>query len=85
MSPLSSEFYLWHSRLGHVSVSRLNFLASSGVLGHLNSCDISDCSGCKLEKISALPFNKSMSCSAAPFYIINSYVWGPAPVSTKGA
>ena len=84
LSPLSSEFYLWHSRLGHVSVSRLNFLASSGVLGHLNSCDISDCSGCKLAKFSALPFNKSMSCSTAPFDIIHSDVWGPAPVSTKG-
>ncbi|XP_052625020.1 uncharacterized protein LOC111912222 [Lactuca sativa] len=84
LSPLSYEFYLWHSRLGHVSVSRLNFLASSGVLGHLNSCDIFYCSGCKLAKFSALPFNKSMSCSTAPFDIIHSDVWGPAPVSTKG-
>ena len=84
LSPLSSEFYLWHSRLGHVSVSRLRFLVSSGVLGHLNTTDISDCSGCKLAKFSALPFNKSLSCSLAPFDIIHSDVWGPAPVSTKG-
>ena len=81
---MSSEFHLSHSHLGHVFVSCLNFLASSGVLGHLNSCDISDCSGCKLAKFSALPFNKSMSCSTAPFDIIHSDVWGPAPVSTKG-
>lgn len=32
----------------------------------------------------ALPFNKSMSCSTAPFDIIHSNVWGPAPESTNG-
>lgn len=43
LSPLSFEFYLWHSHLGHVSVSCLSFLASIGVLGHLKTYDISDC------------------------------------------
>ncbi|TLX66533.1 hypothetical protein E9993_23400, partial [Labilibacter sediminis] len=33
LSPKSSVFYLWHSRLGHVSASRLQFLVSTGVLG----------------------------------------------------
>jgi hypothetical protein len=28
LSPSSSSFYLWHSRLGHLSSSRLRFLAS---------------------------------------------------------
>lgn len=58
LSRSSSDFYLWHSRLGHVSASRLQFLASTGVLGHIKSCDISYCSGFKLAKFSALPFNK---------------------------
>lgn len=61
LSRSSSDFYLWHSRLGHVSASRLQFLASTGVLGHIKSYDISDCSGCKLAKFFALPFNKSLS------------------------
>jgi hypothetical protein len=34
--------------LGHVSYSRLRFLASIKALGNLQTCDISDCSGCKL-------------------------------------
>ena len=84
LSHLSSDFYLWHSRLGHVSASRLQFLASTGALGHLKTCDISDCSGCKLAKFSALPFNKSLSCSFAPFDLVHSDVWGPSPVSSKG-
>ena len=84
LSHLSSDFYLWHSRLGHVSASRLRFLVSTGDLGNLNSQDISDCSGCKLAKFSALPFHKSVSSSLAPFDLVHSDVWGPAPVSTKG-
>jgi hypothetical protein len=57
LSLSSSSFYLWHSHLGHVSSSRLRFLASIGALGNFKTCDISDCSGCKLVKFSALPFN----------------------------
>ena len=84
LSHSSSDFYLWHSRLGHVSASRLQFLASTGALGQLKTCDISACSGCKLAKFSALPFNKSLSCSFAPFDLVHSDVWGPSPVSSKG-
>jgi transposase InsO family protein len=59
-------------------------LASTGALGNLKTCDISDCSGCKLAKFSALPFNRSISVSSSPFDLIHSDVWGPSPVSTKG-
>jgi hypothetical protein len=71
LSLSSSSFYLWHSRLGHASSSRLRFLASTGALGNLKTCDISDCSGCKLAKFSALPFNKSISVSSSPFDLIH--------------
>jgi hypothetical protein len=84
LSLSSSSFYLWHSRLGHVSSSRLRFLASTGALGNLKTCDIFYCSGCKLTKFSALPFNRSISVSSSPFDLIHSDVWGPSPVATKG-
>jgi len=84
LSLSSSSFYLWHSRLGHVSSSRLRFLASTGALGNLKTYDISDCSGCKLAKFSALPFNRSISVSSSPFDLIHSDVWGPSPVAIKG-
>ncbi|CAJ2647148.1 unnamed protein product [Trifolium pratense] len=84
LSLSSSNFYLWHSRLGHVSASRLKYLASIGALGKLQISDISDCCGCKLAKFSALPFNKSASVSKAPFDLVHSDVWGPSPVLTKG-
>ena len=84
MNSLSSSFYLWHSRLGHVSASRLKYLASTGALGKLQTCYISDCCGCKLAKLPALPFSKSVSVSYAPFDLVHSDVWGPSPVLTKG-
>ncbi|KAK4373109.1 hypothetical protein RND71_008493 [Anisodus tanguticus] len=84
LTHFSSKFYLWHSRLGHVSGSRLRFMCNTGVLGDLQSDDISDCSGCKLGKFSALPFNLSTSTSSAPFDLVHSDVWGPAPIPTKG-
>ncbi|XP_019427158.1 PREDICTED: uncharacterized protein LOC109335479 [Lupinus angustifolius] len=79
----SSKFYLWHSRLGHVSSPRLKYLASTGVLGSLQPNNISDCCGCKLAKFSALPFPKSVSISKAPFDLVHSDVWGPSPIATK--
>jgi len=84
LSNSSSSFYLWHSRLGHVSSSYLIFLASIGALRNLQLCDISDCSGCKLVKFFALPFDRSISVSSFPFDLIHSDVWGPSLVATKG-
>jgi hypothetical protein len=63
LSSSSSSFYLWHSHLGHVSSSRLRFLASTRALGNLQTCDIFYCIGCKLEKIFALPFIRSIFIS----------------------
>ena len=78
------NFYLCHSRLGYVLFPRLKFLASIGVLGKLQTHDVSDCSGCKLAKFSTLPFNQSVSVSSSPFDLIHSDVWGPSPIPTKG-
>jgi len=80
----SYSFYLWHSRLRHVSAYRLRYLASTGALGKLQTSDISNCCRCKLAKFSALPFNKSVSVSHSPFDLVHSGVWGPSLVFTKG-
>lgn len=74
---------IWHSRLGHVSHSRLRSLASSGVLGHLNANKV-DCQSCQLAKFHALPFNNNDSISQAPFDLVHSDIWGPSPTTTMG-
>jgi len=62
----------------------LRFLASIRALRNLQPCDISDCSGYKLVKFFALPFDRSIYVSSFPFDLIHSDVWGPSFVATKG-
>ena len=79
----SPTFGIWHSRLGHVSLGRLRFLVSKGVLGPTLNEHL-DCQSCQLAKQPALSFNKSTSVSSAPFDLIHSDIWGPSPTSTMG-
>ena len=74
---------LWHARLGHPSLSHLQLLASQGHLG-LVQFQKFDCTSCHFGKQTKLPFSKSNSFSSAPFDLIHSDIWGPAPVPTKG-
>ena len=74
---------LWHAHLGHVSSSRIQQLASRGLLG-LVSTENFDCVPCQLGKQPTLPFNTSESISTDIFDLIRSDVWGPSFVSSIG-
>uniref|UniRef100_A0A2N9GJZ0 Integrase catalytic domain-containing protein n=1 Tax=Fagus sylvatica TaxID=28930 RepID=A0A2N9GJZ0_FAGSY len=79
----SASIELWHSRLGHVSLPRIQTLVSRGLLGSVSSSPF-DCMPCQLGKQPALPFNNSESIASATFDLIHSDVWGPSPVPTAG-
>ena len=66
---------LWHSRLGHASVSRVKQLVSRGLLGSVSNKSF-DCMPCQFGKQTALPFNNSVSHALSPFDLIHSDVWG---------
>ena len=74
---------LWHSRLGHASSSRVQQLASRGLLGSVSK-DNFDCTSCQLGKQLALSFNNSESISNSIFKLIRSDVWGPSPIASIG-
>ena len=74
---------LWHARLGHAFSSRVQQLASRGLLG-LVSTENFDCVSCQLGKQPALLFNSSESLSTDIFDFIHSDVWGPSPISSIG-
>lgn len=57
---------LWHAQLGHASSSRVQQLASRGLLGSVSTENF-DCVSCQLGKQSALPFNTSESISTDTF------------------
>ena len=64
---------LWHSRLGHASSSRVQQLASRGLLDSVPK-DNFDCISCQLGKQPALSFNNSESISNSIFKLIHSDV-----------
>ena len=74
---------LWHARLGHPSLSRLQLLVSQGHLGSVQFQKF-DCTFCHFGKQTKLPFNKSDSFSSASFDLIHFDIWGPAPIPTEG-
>ena len=57
---------IWHSRLGHTSLSHVQALASSGYLGDIKFKSF-DCMSCQLGKQKVLPFSRSDYLSSAPF------------------
>ena len=67
------SFALWHARLGHASSSRIQNLASRGLLGSVSTKNF-DCVSCQLGKQPALPFNTSESMSTDIFDLIHSDV-----------
>ena len=64
---------LWHARLGHAFSSRVQQLASRGLLGSV-SIKIFDYVSCQLGKQPVLPFNTSESISTDIFDLIHSDV-----------
>ena len=74
---------LWHARLGHTSSSRIQQLASRGLLGSVSTENF-DCVSCQLGKQPAWSFNTSESISSDIFDLIHSDVWGPSSVSNIG-
>ena len=74
---------LWQARLGHASSSRVQHLASRGLLGSMSPKNF-DCISCQLGKQLVLPFKTSVSISTDIFDLIYSDVWEPSPVSSIG-
>ena len=79
----TSSLALWHSRLGHASISRVKQLVSRGLLGSVSNKSF-DCMPCQFGKQNALPFNNNVSHALSSFDLIHSDVWGPSPISTPG-
>ena len=79
----TSSLALWHSRLGHASISKVKQLVSKGLLGSVSNKSF-DCMPCQFGKQTALPFNNSVSHTLSSFDLIHSDVWGLSPISTLG-
>ena len=79
----TSSLALWHSRLGHASISRVKQLVSRGLLGSVSNKSF-DCLPCQFSKQTVLPYNNSVSHALSPFDLIHSALWGPSPITSQG-
>ncbi|KAL4385094.1 hypothetical protein GQ457_15G024750 [Hibiscus cannabinus] len=80
VSHSSSNFVLWHFRLGHPSIQRMKHFSSleaSIPVDSTHTCDI-----CHLAKHKRLPFPTSVSISDSVFDLVHLDVWGPFPVKS---
>ena len=69
----TSSLTLWHSCLGHASMSRVKQLVSQGFLGSVSNKSF-DCMPCQFGKQTALPFTNSVSHALSSFDLIHSNV-----------
>ena len=69
----TSSLALWHSRLGHASISRVKQLVSRGLLGSVSKKSF-DCMPYQFGKQIALSFNNSVSHALYSFDHIHSDV-----------
>ena len=70
----------WHSRLGHIPISKLNLLNKIDPL--VTAIDKSICDICPLAKQKRLPFPLSMHTSTQVFQLIHIDIWGPFSVTS---
>ena len=69
----TSSLALWHSRLGHASISRVKKLVYRGLLGSVSNKTF-DCMTCQFGKQTAFPFNNCVSHALSSFDLIHSDV-----------
>ena len=78
----TSSLALWHSRLGHASISRAKQLVYGGLLGLVSNKSF-DCMPCQFGKQTALPFNNSVSHALSPFDLFILMYGVPLPLLLK--
>jgi hypothetical protein len=73
----------WHSRLGHPTFPIVSRVLRDNNLPFVNDRSVEFVyDSCQRTKSHQLPYNSSNKFASAPFELIHSDVWGPAPTST---
>ena len=57
-TPIFFYMNIWHARLGHISLERINILAKEGLLGSLTKIEMLICEHCLAGKMTRIPFGK---------------------------
>lgn len=77
-----NEYTMWHQRLGHASLSRLQHI--DRVKPFLSQHKNQVCITCPLSKMTRISFPTSDSHAMKAFELLHSDIWGPYKVNTRG-
>ena len=79
-----SATYLWHCRLGHIGVKRMNKLHADGLFESLDYESFDTCETCLMGKMTKTPFSGTMERATDLLEIIHTDVCGPMSVEARG-
>ena len=83
----SVNTYLWHLRLGHINLDRINRLVKDGPLRKQNIGTLPICESCLEGKMTKRPFSCPLAKgnrSKEPLQLVHSDVCGPLSVQARG-
>ncbi|KAI4302581.1 hypothetical protein MLD38_038307 [Melastoma candidum] len=75
---------LWHMRLGHISEQRMNILSERGLLDGQKLSKLDFCEHCIFGKQHKVKLVKAVHRTEGILDYVHSYLWGPAPIQSKG-
>ncbi len=76
--------YMWHLRLGHISLDRIKRLAKDGPLQSLQVGQLPTCESCIEGKMTKRPFSKKGERATQCLELIHSDVCGPLNIQARG-
>ena len=79
-----SATYLWHCRLGHIGVKRMNKLHADGFLESLDYESFDTCKPCLMGKMTKTLFSGTIERATDLLEIIHTDVCGPMSVEARG-
>ena len=82
--PYSNPTRLWHMRLGHINLNRINRLVKEGILGDLVLQQMEDCESCLEEKMTKRPFLAKGNRTNALLELVHTDVYGPINIRARG-
>ena len=79
-----SETYLWHLRLGHISLDRINRLTKDGPLRELRVGSLPVCESCLEGKMTKRTFSAKGERAKEPLELVHTDVCKPLNVQARG-
>ena len=79
-----NQTYLWHLRLGHINLRRIQRLVQDGPLGSLEVEALPVCESCLEGKMTKRPFTDKGYRAKEPLELVHSDLCGPMTVRARG-